>query len=224
MTQDLYETLKIKKSSSKKEINSAFKKLAIIHHPDKNGGKQTPEFDEIKRAYDTLNNANTRHMYDEFGVVPGDEDSGRRLQIIASLCALFGNIVASIGVQQLESLDLIGTLKNQIVTGKQAVTKQKAGLENKLESFKKAHKVMKKRLRLKKKDGDDFFMRALEENLRQFPSLIINAEKQISMHDEMLEMLAEYDYDFEKMTAAQLHQQAHNHQVNLAKLIFTGSF
>lgn len=34
--EDFYETLGITKDASLKEIRKAFKKLALIHHPDKN--------------------------------------------------------------------------------------------------------------------------------------------------------------------------------------------
>lgn len=199
MTKDLYKILGIEKSATKKEINSAFKNLMKTHHPDRNGGLQTTEFDEIRKAYDTLNNDGSRHLYDEFGVIPGDEESARKMNAVASLCQVFANIVTSIAISQLESLDLIGAMKSQVVASKQSIMKQKADMEKKLKDFTKARDVMKKRLKHKSKTGNDFLMSAIEENIKQFPLTILAAAKQIVQHDDMLEMLKEYEYDREKV-------------------------
>lgn len=47
-----YEILKISKNSSISEIKTAFKKLALIHHPDKGG--DIDEFNKIQKAYQEL--------------------------------------------------------------------------------------------------------------------------------------------------------------------------
>lgn len=219
---DLYDTLGTERGSSKKQINSAFKKMMVVHHPDKNGGKQTPEFDSIKRAYDTLNNEETRRMYDEFGVIPGDDESNRRMISIASLCQIFAGIVTGIEFEELERMDLIGTMRTQIVASKQASMAQKSDMEKRLKKFTKAHHVMKKRLKHKAKTGDDFLMKAIEENIRQFPSNIINVEKQIAQHDEMLAMLKEYQYEYEHVSMTNRMEEARRAQFDIMKIMMSG--
>lgn len=199
MPKDLYKKMGVEKDASKKEINAAFKKLMVIHHPDKNGGKQSAEFDEIRRAYETLHNDESRRMYDEFGVIPGDDESTRKMQVISSLCQIFTNIAVQHSADQLERLDLIGTMRTQVNASMHSIVKQKKDMEKKLEDFKRTHSIMKKRLKHKIVGGDDFLMRAIEENIRQFPSNIINAEKNIALHKDMIEMLAEYEYEFDKV-------------------------
>lgn len=64
----------ITKDATNEEIKSAFRKKALVYHPDKlaanananaNTENTTDEFTLIKQAYDTLSDANKRAQYDE---------------------------------------------------------------------------------------------------------------------------------------------------------------
>lgn len=66
MSKDYYKTLGIDKGASKDEVKKAFHKLAMKHHPDKNGGDDT-KFKEINEAYQTLSDDTKRAQYDQFG-------------------------------------------------------------------------------------------------------------------------------------------------------------
>lgn len=63
---DYYKILGVEKNASQEEIKKAFRKLALEHHPDKNGGKDE-KFKEINQAYSTLSDAKKRQHYDTFG-------------------------------------------------------------------------------------------------------------------------------------------------------------
>jgi molecular chaperone DnaJ len=63
---DYYETLGIKKGASDDEIKKAFRKLAVKHHPDKEGGNEA-KFKEINEAYEVLKDNKKRARYDQFG-------------------------------------------------------------------------------------------------------------------------------------------------------------
>jgi molecular chaperone DnaJ len=63
---DYYEVLGISKSASPDEIKKAFRKLAIKHHPDKDGGDEA-KFKEINEAYEVLKDESKRQRYDQFG-------------------------------------------------------------------------------------------------------------------------------------------------------------
>jgi molecular chaperone DnaJ len=66
---DFYETLGVAKTADEKELKSAFRKLAMKFHPDKNPDDHTAEhkFKEINEAYETLKDPQKRAAYDRYG-------------------------------------------------------------------------------------------------------------------------------------------------------------
>lgn len=63
---DYYEVLGVSKNASADEIKKAFRKAAVKHHPDKEGGDET-KFKEINEAYEVLKDQQKRQRYDQFG-------------------------------------------------------------------------------------------------------------------------------------------------------------
>jgi molecular chaperone DnaJ len=63
---DYYEVLGVSKDASADEIKKAFRRAAIEHHPDKEGGDET-KFKEINEAYEVLKDQSKRQRYDQFG-------------------------------------------------------------------------------------------------------------------------------------------------------------
>jgi molecular chaperone DnaJ len=66
---DYYEVLGVSKSATADEIKSAYRKLAMKYHPDRNPGDKVAEerFKEAAEAYDVLHDAEKRQRYDQFG-------------------------------------------------------------------------------------------------------------------------------------------------------------
>lgn len=66
---DYYEVLGVAKDAGESEIKSAYRKLAIKYHPDKNPGDTEAEekFKEAAEAYSVLSDKNQRARYDRFG-------------------------------------------------------------------------------------------------------------------------------------------------------------
>ena len=65
---DFYELLGVSRDADDKTIKSAYRKLAMKYHPDKNKGDKTAEgkFKEVNEAYQTLSDAGKRQNYDRF--------------------------------------------------------------------------------------------------------------------------------------------------------------
>src|SRR5688572_16769938 len=63
---DYYEVLGIGKDASADEIKKSFRRLAVQHHPDKEGGSEE-KFKEINEAYEVLKDPSKRQRYDQFG-------------------------------------------------------------------------------------------------------------------------------------------------------------
>lgn len=69
MKSDYYQLLGVSRDCSEKELKSAFRKLAMKYHPDKNPGDKEAEhkFKEISEAYDILKDPQKRAAYDRYG-------------------------------------------------------------------------------------------------------------------------------------------------------------
>lgn len=60
-----YTTLGVGKSATPEEIRSAYRSLALLHHPDKNPDSNSDElFKKITEAYEVLSDADRRRKYD----------------------------------------------------------------------------------------------------------------------------------------------------------------
>jgi molecular chaperone DnaJ len=66
---DYYEILEIGRNAKQAEIKSAYRKMALRFHPDKNPGDPTAEekFKEAAQAYEILSNEQKRARYDQYG-------------------------------------------------------------------------------------------------------------------------------------------------------------
>ena len=75
---DLYEVLGVERDASSQQIKSAYRKLAVKHHPDRNPGDDEAEelFKEAAEAYATLSEPEKRRRYDRFGHQEGPAGFG----------------------------------------------------------------------------------------------------------------------------------------------------
>jgi len=66
---DYYEVLGVSRDASEQELKSAYRKLALKFHPDRNPGDHAAEekFKEASEAYQVLCDADKRAAYDRFG-------------------------------------------------------------------------------------------------------------------------------------------------------------
>ena len=63
---DLYEVLGLDESCTEQDVRTAYRKKALTHHPDRNGGKSTDLFLRIKTAFDVLVDTDKRGNYDAY--------------------------------------------------------------------------------------------------------------------------------------------------------------
>jgi molecular chaperone DnaJ len=77
---DYYDVLGVGKSSSADQIKSAYRKLAVKYHPDKNEGDKAAEekFKEASEAYHVLSNSERKQNYDNFGHAAFENGGGGR--------------------------------------------------------------------------------------------------------------------------------------------------
>lgn len=74
---DYYEVLGVDKSASESEIKSAYRKLAMKYHPDRNPDNKEAEekFKEASEAYAILSDAEKKQRYDQYGFAGVDPNA-----------------------------------------------------------------------------------------------------------------------------------------------------
>jgi molecular chaperone DnaJ len=100
LKRDYYEVLGVPKTATAQELKSAFRKLAIQFHPDKNPDNPAAEekFKEATEAYEVLADAEKREKYDRFGhQAPGGFGAGFQPgEGFGNLNDIFGDIFGEI--------------------------------------------------------------------------------------------------------------------------------
>src|SRR5579872_494958 len=73
-----YETLEVERNADENKLKSAFRKLAMKWHPDRNPGDAQSEikFKEINEAYEVLKDGDKRAAYDRFGHAAFEQGGG----------------------------------------------------------------------------------------------------------------------------------------------------
>ena len=77
---DYYDVLGVNKNATPNELKSAYRKLAIKYHPDKNPGDKSAEdkFKEASEAYGVLSDKSKKENYDNFGHAAFENGGGGR--------------------------------------------------------------------------------------------------------------------------------------------------
>jgi molecular chaperone DnaJ len=93
---DYYEVLGVARDASDQQIKSAYRKLALKHHPDRNPGdaKAEEQFKEAAEAYAVLADRDKRSMYDRFGhtAVSGAGGAGFDPTVFADFSDIFAGL------------------------------------------------------------------------------------------------------------------------------------
>jgi molecular chaperone DnaJ len=96
---DYYDVLGVARTATDQEIKSAYRKLALKHHPDRNPGDKVAEekFKEAAEAYAVLADGDKRARYDRFGHAAvsgaaGQGPGGFDPSIFAEFNDIFGGI------------------------------------------------------------------------------------------------------------------------------------
>ena len=93
---DYYEVLGVERTATQEEIATAYRKLAITHHPDKNPGDEgaVTLFKQAAEAFEVLGDEEKRSRYDRFGHagVNGQGHAGGGFSDVEDIFSAFGDV------------------------------------------------------------------------------------------------------------------------------------
>ncbi len=96
---DYYEVLGVERQATDQQIKSAYRKLALKFHPDRNPGDHKAEesFKEAAEAYAVLADAQKRSLYDRFGHAGVNAGAGAGAGFDPTIFADFSDIFSGLG-------------------------------------------------------------------------------------------------------------------------------
>jgi molecular chaperone DnaJ len=94
MKTDYYEILSVERTASDGEIKTAYRKLAMQFHPDRNPNNPQAEekFKECSEAYQVLSDADKRAAYDRYGHAGVNGSGSSPFQGQGDLNDIFGDL------------------------------------------------------------------------------------------------------------------------------------
>lgn len=96
---DFYEVLGVARTATERDIAAAYRKMALKYHPDRNPGDPdaAEKFKEAAEAYEILNDAEKRAMYDQYGHAGIDRmGGGPQFHDVGDIFEAFGDIFGDI--------------------------------------------------------------------------------------------------------------------------------
>mmetsp|Transcript_15124 Transcript_15124/g.23635 ORF Transcript_15124/g.23635 Transcript_15124/m.23635 type:complete len:397 (-) Transcript_15124:209-1399(-) len=99
---DYYQLLGVEKNATEKQIATAYRKLALKYHPDRNQGNEeaSEKFKEISTAYAVLSDPNKRRQYDVMGSDSLEENNFESVDMenIGGVGRMFGAMMQKLGI------------------------------------------------------------------------------------------------------------------------------
>lgn len=187
-----YKELGVKEDATTKEIEAAYRKKAMQHHPDRSNG-DSKKFKAVTDAYKILIDPVKRKRYDEAGDAGYKEESARSIESV--VLHFFTEALNFLLETQspAEQFDLMSAVSLCIEKVERELLKaEREGLKR-LASLKKVDK------RLKAKGPSIFLKQSLQHNIKEIQSKCDQARTQLSELKEAKELLKDYEYDFDKM-------------------------
>jgi curved DNA-binding protein CbpA len=114
---DPYGLLGLGREATAAEIKLAYRRMAQLAHPDRGGDAE--RFVAVVRAFGLLSNPESRRLYDEAGIVDGEELRRFRREVLSILLDMFDTAVATALATGLDlaRVDFIGQMVSAVNVG-----------------------------------------------------------------------------------------------------------
>lgn len=171
---NFYDLLGVPSTASRDEIQTAYRRAAMKHHPDREGG-DAEQFKRIQRAAEVLLDADKRAEYDRTGRDPAAGPS-----LTERVQAMLADVLGKLGDPDFESA--LGVLKSQMQSDMNTLERECATAKKQLEQH---HNSI---LRMKGLTHELAAIAALRE--AQFKKHLTDAEGAIEFMRETQRILA----------------------------------
>lgn len=181
-----YKILNVPTDSTPEEIKKVYRKLSMIHHPDKGGNED--DFHKINLAYRVLSDNDKRRVYDEQEVILDESPDHVKNQVHGRLAVLFNEWLD----RSLKGEDLVlkDWMDEQLTDNKKKLLATNKQLED---AISKAEAV-RERLH-HRKDGESFLHDIIKSRVKSYRQVVFQQEQELVIIEEVQEALSEYDYD-----------------------------
>lgn len=177
---DLYESLKVDKKATLKEIKRAYRDLSKIHHPDKGGDEK--EFHKIILAYEILGDPEKRVKYDNGEDVFNMKDP---LTFVYSRArSIFKHIISK---DNYRFIDVFQFISDQCDEAKQTLIGEIDKLKEEIDK----NKDVSSRISGK---NSTFFKDLLNQENEQIEQKIIKHKEEIEIADKLITFIKELKY------------------------------
>ncbi len=203
----LYEILGVERDASITEIEKAGRERLHETHPDKAGIERRAEFDEAKRAYDTLRDPEARAAYDRGEGVAINEAESRAIALVSGAVeAILNNDHPALeGADPIEVISqALGMSKDETLVKADKERRKLAKVENYL-----------RRVKLKKAGDQDVLGAVLRAKRRKATSELHKFETLAADIELAIQIVNRHD--FSRPSALEFFRRAHDLQASEAK-------
>jgi DnaJ-class molecular chaperone len=199
ITKNPYEVLGVDADATEDDIKTAYKKLALKHHPDR-GGK-SEKMAEINWAYEVLSDPDKRAHYDRFGY--DVEDHSNITPMEQDLLKIWSDLISSAGFEPKH--DFFVSMRKAINSRIQGTQEEISQMEARLPKFRKLRDKVHKKAKGKGKKPEDrtIFHIHLDKTIAAAEDHIKECKGKLELYAEQLQYLEGFELEAEAVLAPQ---------------------
>lgn len=195
IAREIYDTLGVPPSASQDDVRRAYRRAAKRAHPDSGGSREA--WQRLEEAHRVLSDPDLRTRYDQTGEVP--PHARRAGEIDVRVVNILGEVVRSVVASP---ADLDGQPVIEQILESLARKRQEFMVEyDAVRRFGRRVEILQRRKRRKRRRGrnasNDILSLVLEGQLRQNRQDQANCEEKLRVHDQVVDILRQYDYSHE---------------------------
>lgn len=186
---DPYEVLGISRDATHDEVREAYRNLVKATHPD--AGGTADEFAKVKAAAAILLDEDKRKLYDEEGILDGDQPDNLISNANENIAQFFVNSInaATQNRMAIEGLDLVQGAEKWFSQKLAETSRHIADVEHQIKNFEKAIK------RLKTKRKKDVISVMLSHHVSGLRTNIHQNKHQMSVYKKAIDILRDYEFE-----------------------------